>query len=57
METATNPEKAKPGSSLFPMEGLLGISLSDQALDALPRLWPLTRFPRLGDPSEPSLAP
>ena len=24
---------------------------------AVPRLWPFTRLPRLGDPSEPSLAP
>jgi hypothetical protein len=24
---------------------------------AVPQLWPLTRLPRLGDPSEPSLAP
>ena len=24
---------------------------------AVPRLWPYTRLPRLGDPSEPSLAP
>ena len=23
----------------------------------MPRLWPLARFSRLGDPSEPSLAP
>ena len=34
----TSPEKASPRSSLFPMEGLLGISLRDQALNDAPAL-------------------
>src|SRR5208282_5258095 len=38
MQEVTSPEKAKPGSSLFPMEGLLGFSLRDQALDGAPAL-------------------
>ena len=41
---------AETGSSLFSMESLVGFRLTA-------RLWPFAASPRLGDPSEPSLAP